>query len=102
MRWVFVCLFVFKSSLVQGLVLENLIQNDSLKDTFSYKKIGYYVGSFGPLHLGHQDVAQLPIQKALWILFSSCRLGAGTITRKEFLLPIVWICCFQLLNIILM
>lgn len=46
----------------QALVLENLIQQGKLQKTFSNKKIGYYIGSFDPLHLGHQDVAQIPLE----------------------------------------
>lgn len=49
----------------KALVLEDLIDHGTLEATLSYKKVGYYVGSFDPLHLGHDDVANLPIQQGL-------------------------------------
>ncbi len=50
---------------VNALVLEDLIEQGKLETTLSNKKVGYYVGSFDPLHLGHEDVANLPIQNEL-------------------------------------
>lgn len=47
---------------VNALVLEDLLSKGALETTLSNKKVGYYVGSFDPLHLGHEDVANLPIQ----------------------------------------
>lgn len=57
-----VCLWI---SSAQALVLENLIQNGTLEETLKNKRIGYYVGSFDPLHKGHEAVAQMPMQKGL-------------------------------------
>lgn len=57
-----VCLCV---SSAQALVLEDLIQNGTLETTLKNKRIGYYVGSFDPLHKGHEAVAQLPMKKGL-------------------------------------
>lgn len=48
-----------------ALVLEDLIEKSNIETTLSHKKVGYYVGSFDPLHLGHEDVANLPIQNGL-------------------------------------
>ncbi len=39
-------------------VLEDLIKEDTLESTLSHKKIGYYIGSFDPLHRGHEAVVQ--------------------------------------------
>ncbi len=49
----------------QALVLEDLIRDEALEKTIAHKKVGYYIGSFDPLHLGHQDTALIPIQKGL-------------------------------------
>jgi hypothetical protein len=43
---------------VQGIVLEELIQDQKLQATLSGKKVGYYIGSFDPLHLGHEGVIE--------------------------------------------
>lgn len=45
----------------QALDLEALIKDGKLEG----KKIGYYIGSFDPLHLGHQDTAQIPLDEKL-------------------------------------
>lgn len=50
---------------VYALVLEDLIEHGLLEITLKNKKIGYYVGSFDPLHKGHERVAQLPIKQGL-------------------------------------
>lgn len=50
---------------VQALVLEDLIKDGKLQETLSHKKVGYYIGSFDPLHLGHQDTAQIPLDQKL-------------------------------------
>jgi len=49
----------------QALVLEDLIANGTLETTLQNKKIGYYLGSFDPLHKGHEVVAKLPIKQKL-------------------------------------
>lgn len=45
------------SSLTHGLVLENLIEKKILQKTLENKTLGYYIGSFDPVHLGHMGVA---------------------------------------------
>lgn len=62
-------LFTFLLSLfipnVHALVLEDLADANELQITFMGKKIGFYIGSFDPLHLGHVEVTQLALQKGL-------------------------------------
>lgn len=48
-------------SQVQALVLEELIENNQLEEIFAGKTVGYYTGSFDPLHKGHEAVAHLPV-----------------------------------------
>jgi FAD synthase len=43
--------------MVEALVLEDLAKNGMLESTLSYKKVGYYLGSFDPLHRGHEAIA---------------------------------------------
>ena len=50
---------------VRALVLEELIEKGELEHTLSGKKIGYYIGSFDPLHLGHEDVAKKIVDQNL-------------------------------------
>ena len=51
--------------LLQALVLEDLVKNGTLEKTLSHKKVGYYIGSFDPLHKGHERVAQSVIEHKL-------------------------------------
>lgn len=61
----FLLLVFFLVSSAHALVLEKLIQDGTLETTLKNKRIGYYVGSFDPLHKGHEAVAQLPMKKGL-------------------------------------
>lgn len=49
----------------QALVLENLIRENKLETTLSGKRIGFYPGSFDPIHKGHEKTATLPILEDL-------------------------------------
>lgn len=49
----------------QALVLEDIIANHDLETFLANKKVGFYIGSFDPLHLGHEEAAELPIIKKL-------------------------------------
>ena len=41
-----------------ALVLEDLVKNNQLQSTMENKKVGYYIGSFDPIHKGHEEVAK--------------------------------------------
>ena len=41
-----------------ALVLEDLVKNKQLQSTLENKKVGYYIGSFDPIHKGHEEVAK--------------------------------------------
>lgn len=59
----FVCAFGFTAS--HALILEDLIQTGTLEPTLQSKNVCYYLGSFDPLHKGHEAVAKLPIKQGL-------------------------------------
>jgi nicotinic acid mononucleotide adenylyltransferase len=48
-----------------ALVLEDIIQNGSLETTLKDKKIGYFVGSFDPVHKAHEALAESPLNQGL-------------------------------------
>ncbi len=60
-----------------ALVLEDLIQDHQLELTLSNKKIGYYIGSFDPLHLGHESVVKLVIDSKLCDYVIICPAWGG-------------------------
>lgn len=49
---ILICIYV---STAHALILEDLVKDGKLESTLSQKKIGYYIGSFDPLHLGHES-----------------------------------------------
>lgn len=53
------------ASFASALVLEELVEKNQLEATFEHKKIGYYIGSFDPLHLGHEQVVEEILNKEL-------------------------------------
>lgn len=56
------CIYV---STAHALVLEDLVKDGKLESTLSQKKIGYYIGSFDPLHLGHESVVNQILEQNL-------------------------------------
>ncbi len=57
-------LFFFMHSM-QALVLEDLIINNKLNQTLTNKKVGYYLGSFDPIHKGHEAIVTTILNKKL-------------------------------------
>ena len=51
----FLCALVSCVSSLQALVLEDLTASKTLEATLQDKTLGYYIGSFDPLHKGHEN-----------------------------------------------
>ncbi len=49
----------------QALVLEELLQNNTLDKTLENKRVGYFVGSFDPLHKAHEQMVQRALDDGL-------------------------------------
>lgn len=60
---IFLSVLYFVSFPGYALVLEDLAEQGKLEETLNGKKIGYYVGSFDPLHKGHEEVAVQPVNE---------------------------------------
>jgi cytidyltransferase-like protein len=72
--WVFLCLF----SANKGLVLEDLYsQKEIFGKRLSKKRIGYYFGSFDPLHLGHESLVQEILDQDLCDYIIVCPAWGG-------------------------
>lgn len=56
------CLWAFPAP---GIVLEDLREADGLGATLGHKTLGYYIGSFDPLHRGHEALAQAIVDRNL-------------------------------------
>ncbi|KKP24446.1 MAG: putative nicotinate-nucleotide adenylyltransferase [candidate division TM6 bacterium GW2011_GWF2_28_16] len=52
------CLLILNFKTSRTIVLENLITENILEKSLSNNKIGYYLGSFDPIHKGHENVIQ--------------------------------------------
>lgn len=65
MKKYFLLLFILFMQETNALILEDLAATNILYQTLAGKRIGFYIGSFDPLHLGHQETAQLLLQKKL-------------------------------------
>src|SRR6266404_6119942 len=60
----FLLIFGWTSS-AQALVLEELIQNKTLESCLQNKKVGYFLGSFDPVHKAHEAIIQSPLEQGL-------------------------------------
>lgn len=58
-KWILFLLLVTTS--LPGLILEDMIESNLL----SKKKVGYYTGSFDPIHLGHEVLARQVVSRGL-------------------------------------
>lgn len=64
-KFLAVILMCIYASKTYALILEDLIKDGKLESTLSQKKIGYYIGSFDPLHLGHESVVNHILEQNL-------------------------------------
>ena len=64
-KLIFIMLMCITTSAAYALVLEDLVKDGTLESTLSQKKVGYYIGSFDPLHLGHEDVVNQILKQNL-------------------------------------
>lgn len=62
---VFLMLICLWPTSAHAIVLEDLIENGRLESVLNHKKVGYYIGSFDPLHKDHETVAELPVKQGL-------------------------------------
>lgn len=60
-------LFLILSVIINAhaIILEDLEREGKLKETLEGKRIGYYIGSFDPLHKGHEAIAQTLINQEM-------------------------------------
>lgn len=65
MRHSFLLLLCFWSTSAHALVLEELAANNTLQTTLQNKKVGYFVGSFDPLHKAHEAIVETALNKTL-------------------------------------
>lgn len=61
----FLFLFCLWSSSTHSLILEDLIHDSTGEITLKNKRIGYFVGSFDPLHKGQESVVASALEKGL-------------------------------------
>lgn len=63
MRFTMILALILASEASHGLVLEEISDQGLLDAVLSKKTVAYYIGSFDPLHVGHEAVSQEIIQK---------------------------------------
>lgn len=78
-----VLIFGFIAMPANGLILENLIQQNKLSSTFKNKKIGYYFGSFDPLHIGHEAIVNDVLKQGLCDFILIYPAWGGDIYKKR-------------------
>lgn len=54
----FLASFLLLSLDTHALVLEDLVKNNKLHFMLQNKRVGYYIGSFDPIHKGHEEIAK--------------------------------------------
>lgn len=72
-------------SMSHAIVLEDLIKKNLLEKTLLNKKVGYYLGSFDPLHLGHEKVVKKALESNLcdYVLIYPAWGGDGYKNRTD-------------------
>lgn len=65
MLYIMAALLLLRIMITHSLILENLVLNRTLKPRLEGKKIGYYIGSFDPLHLGHEALVKEVLRQNL-------------------------------------
>ena len=64
-RRLFLGLMVLYAQSACAVVLEELAAKGTLAATLAGKKVGYYVGSFDPLHVGHEEIVAVSLHQGL-------------------------------------
>ncbi|MBU4269746.1 hypothetical protein KJ644_02455 [Candidatus Dependentiae bacterium] len=62
---IIIILFLNLIAKLNAIVLEDLIKNKKLNQTLKNKKVGYYLGSFDPIHKGHEAIVKTILDKKL-------------------------------------
>lgn len=67
---IFISVQLWLSSMGQAVILEDWIAQGKLEQKLDGKKIAYQLGSFDPLHLGHETMAEQVLAEGLcdWVL----------------------------------
>ena len=58
MIWRSIIFLMIISTTLHALVLEDMIDSGHFADALHGKRVGYYTGSFDPIHIGHQSFAE--------------------------------------------
>lgn len=60
-----ILVFIFVFSIVRPVLLEEVLSRNMLSKVFNGKTIGFFLGSFDPLHISHEKIAQEVLNRKL-------------------------------------